>query len=55
MPQGDTFSGAIFWALLWVTGVIPALLMLYIPIGLAWIIFYGLYLGGRRVALKFSR
>jgi hypothetical protein len=50
MPSGDTIHGALFWALLWVTGIIPALLMLYIPIGLAWVIGYEIYLGCRRLA-----
>jgi hypothetical protein len=50
MPQGDTFHGAIFWALFWISGLGPLLVMLYIPIGVAWIIGYGIYLGVRRLA-----
>jgi hypothetical protein len=44
-----SFHVALLWALLWVTGVIPALIVLYIPIGVAWIIGYGIYLGCKRL------
>ena len=54
MPTADTLHGAAFWAILWVSGIMPALLMLYIPIGIAWIIGYGLYLGVRRLGASFA-
>ena len=48
MPEGDTIHGALFWALFWISGIGPLLVMLYIPIGVAWIIGYGIYLGAKR-------
>lgn len=38
MPSGDTFHGFLFWFLFWITGIGPILLLLYTPIGVAWII-----------------
>jgi hypothetical protein len=42
------FHVALLWAIFWISGLGPALVMLYIPIGVAWIIGYGIYLGARR-------
>lgn len=44
-----SFHVALLWALFWISGLGPLLVMLYIPIGVAWIIVYGLYLGGQRI------
>ena len=49
MPSGDTIHGGLLWALLWITGIIPALIMAYIPVGLAWLAGYGVYLGLKRL------
>lgn len=42
--RGDTFHGFLFWVLFWITGIGPVLLLLYIPIGVAWVVGCGLYL-----------
>ena len=44
-----SFHVALLWALFWISGLGPLLVMLYIPIGLAWIVGYGLYLGFKRL------
>lgn len=41
------FHVALLWALFWISGLGPLLVMLYIPIGVAWIIGYGIYLGAK--------
>jgi hypothetical protein len=46
------FHVALLWALFWISGLGPVLVMLYIPIGVAWIIGYGIYLGIKRLALS---
>lgn len=48
------FHLALLWALFWISGLGPLLVMLYIPIGVAWIVGYGLYLGLRRLAPLFA-
>jgi hypothetical protein len=49
-----SFHVALLWAIFWISGLGPLLVMLYIPIGLAWIIGYGIYLGVRRLAVALS-
>lgn len=44
-----SFHIALLWAIFWLSGLGPLLVMLYIPIGIAWIIGYGIYLGIKRL------
>jgi hypothetical protein len=44
-----SFHVAILWALFWISGLGPLHVMLYIPIGLSWIVGYGIYLGVKRL------
>lgn len=45
-----SFHVALLWAIFWISGLGPLLVMLYIPIGVAWIVGYGIYLGIKRLA-----
>jgi hypothetical protein len=50
-----SFHVAILWALFWISGLGPLLVMLYIPIGVAWIIGYGLFLGAMRIRQRYTQ
>jgi hypothetical protein len=51
MPTADTFHGAVFWLFFWLL-LGPFVVLIYVPIGVAWIIGCGLYLGCRRLLVS---